>query len=320
MRSLACAAQITGAIRQAARSTGTSFEYLLTTAQIEIEPQSRGAGRDLLGQGALSVHRPDLARHHEADRRGARLGQYADAIVQERRRPIRGAGPGDAQRHHEAAQRSDGERADGRRLCPQQCGAACQRIGRAPSEGELYIAHFLGPDGAGKLIGAAQTPAAGKRRRHVPAGRRRQSDHLLYKRPAQPRSVSDVYAKLTGRFEVARDLAFNAGLRGSVGATPDTAGVTQAFAAANAAPPVPDTRPLFQSMFTDRAQAMTQTVNELWTPPGADSERGAAAQSVQRRAQRPAQAVRVVSDAPARDPEKWAPVFGQDHAQSKSRR
>src|SRR5690606_37253528 len=28
-------------------------------------------------------------------------------------------------------------------------------IGRAPSEGELYIAHFLGPDGAGKLVGAA---------------------------------------------------------------------------------------------------------------------------------------------------------------------
>ncbi len=28
-------------------------------------------------------------------------------------------------------------------------------LGRAPSEGELYIAHFLGSDGASRLIGAA---------------------------------------------------------------------------------------------------------------------------------------------------------------------
>ena len=34
-------------------------------------------------------------------------------------------------------------------------------IGRAPSEGELYIAHFLGPDGAAKLIAsAANAPQA----------------------------------------------------------------------------------------------------------------------------------------------------------------
>lgn len=30
-------------------------------------------------------------------------------------------------------------------------------IGRAPSEGELYIAHFLGPDGAAKLIATASS-------------------------------------------------------------------------------------------------------------------------------------------------------------------
>ena len=32
-----------------------------------------------------------------------------------------------------------------------------QSIGRAPTEGELYIAHFLGPDGAAKLIAAASS-------------------------------------------------------------------------------------------------------------------------------------------------------------------
>ena len=30
-----------------------------------------------------------------------------------------------------------------------------ERLGRAPTEGELYIAHFLGADGAARLIDAA---------------------------------------------------------------------------------------------------------------------------------------------------------------------
>ena len=50
--------------------------------------------------------------------------------------------------------------------------------------------------------------------------------------------------------------------------SPDTAGVTQAYAVARAdlPPPQPrDNRPLFQSMFTDRSRkAVTQTVSSLW--------------------------------------------------------
>jgi hypothetical protein len=52
-------------------------------------------------------------------------------------------------------------------------------------------------------------------------------------------------------------------------ALPDPAGVTQAYAVARAdlPPPQPrDSRPLFQSMFTDRSRkAVTQTVSSLWT-------------------------------------------------------
>ncbi len=66
-------------------------------------------------------------------------------------------------------------------------------------------------------------------------------------------------------------MTFGPGLRGSVDAV-DPAGITQAYAAANTGgPQIPDARPLFQSMFSDRARAIAQTVNELWTPPGADA-------------------------------------------------
>jgi len=87
----------------------------------------------------------------------------------------------------------------------------------------------------------------------------------------RPRSTGEVYAKLTGRFEVARAINFAPGARTAATAgpsSPDTAGVTQAFAQANRdVPPLPDTRPLFQAMFTDRARAaVTQTVSSLWAP------------------------------------------------------
>ena len=50
------APQITGAIRQAAQSTGISFEYLLTTAKIESKSQPIGASINLVSKRPLSVY------------------------------------------------------------------------------------------------------------------------------------------------------------------------------------------------------------------------------------------------------------------------
>ena len=80
-------------------------------------------------------------------------------------------------------------------------------IGRPPSDGELYIAHFLGPYGAGKLIGAAmeqpQTNAVTMFPQAAAANR-----SIFFDRSGRQRSVADVYANLTGRFEVARAVRF----------------------------------------------------------------------------------------------------------------
>ena len=122
---------------------------------------------------------------------------------------------------------------------------------------------------------------------------------IFLNKSGQPRSVNEVYAALTGRFEVARAVAFGPDLRGSQAVAPDPAVVTQAYANAAARPlaipvPVPavppDPRPLFQSMFTDRGnQPVAQAVSSLWTPPDADAQRqDARAQSVQRSAGRSA--------------------------------
>jgi|SRR6185312_5328921 len=263
-------AQITGAIRQAARSTGMSFEYLLTTAQIEssLNPSAQAATSSAKGLYQF-IDQTWLATMKTA---GAALGfgRYASGIVQN------AAGqyevPDPATRSAILKLRSDPAASALMAGAFTRANAAQlkQAIGRDPTEGELYIAHFLGSDGAGKLIAAASTqPRANAYSMFPQAAAANPS--IFYTGNGVPRSVSEVYAKLTGRFEAARDLAFNTNLRGSVGASPDTAGVTQAFAAANVSAPVkPESRPLFQAMFTDRVRAITQTVSELWTTPGSE--------------------------------------------------
>jgi hypothetical protein len=125
------------------------------------------------------------------------------------------------------------------------------KLGRPPSEGELYIAHFLGAGGAARLITlAANGPGAST------------ADYFGHAAPANApifydwatgaaRSLAQVRNVLTGRYNVARSnqgppltvaqvvseplpplSAKTASVR-----VPDTAGITSAFAAAAPAAP-----------------------------------------------------------------------------------
>ena len=69
------------------------------------------------------------------------------------------------------------------------------RVGRDPTAGELYAAHFLGPQGSAKLIEAVrqtpQTPAAGL----FPDAA--QANRSIFYRDGRAATVSEVYANLT---------------------------------------------------------------------------------------------------------------------------
>jgi hypothetical protein len=262
------ASQITGAIRQAARSTGASFEYLLTTARIEssLNPAAQASSSSAKGLYQF-IDQTWLATMKS---KGAALGygRYADAIVQDASGQYDVPDP--AARSAIMKLRTDPTASAlmAGAFASNNAAQLTASIGRAPNEGELYIAHFLGADGAGKLITAATNqPRASAVAMFPQAAAANPS--IFYTGAGSSRSVSEVYAKLTSRFEVARSVAFN--LRGTLAPSPDTAGVTQAFATAISPPAIPDTRPLFQTMFTDRVRAVAQTVSELWTPPGAEA-------------------------------------------------
>jgi hypothetical protein len=289
------ASQVTGAIRQASQSTGISFQYLLTTAKIESGLNPSAQASTSSAKGLYQFIDQTWLGTMKQEGASIGLGQYANAITQNSDGRYEVADP--ASRDAIMKLRSDPETsalmagAFSRANAFQLTGS----IGRRPTEGELYIAHFLGPDGAGKLISAATSlPQANAAAMFPQAAAANQS--IFYDGAGRARSALDVYGKLAGRFETARANSFAAGARTAAAVpltVPDTAGVTQAFADANNnLPPLPDTKPLFQAMFTDRARkAVTQTVSAGQRSGRARGRTCASARSVQRHQGRYPQAV-----------------------------
>jgi hypothetical protein len=69
------------------------------------------------------------------------------------------------------------------------------RTGRQPTAGELYAAHFLGPQGSARLIEAVQaTPGATAAHIFPDAA---QANHSIFYRDGRAATVSEVYANLT---------------------------------------------------------------------------------------------------------------------------
>jgi len=266
--------QVAGAIKQAAETTGTSFEYLLTTAQIESGLNSAAGAATSSASGLYQFI--DQTWLSMVKNIGPSLGlsNYAQAIVQA---PDGRYGvPDSAARNTIMNLRNDPN------VSATMAGAftrnnevqLAQSIGRQPHEAELYLAHFLGADGAARLINAVNRQPRANAAALFPAAAAANRS-IFYEDNGRASTAAAVYGRLTNRFETARAAAFAPpGLRGSqtVGATakaPDTAGFTQALASVNSAP-VQDSRPLFQSMFTDRgSSAVAPAVMNLWTQGGA---------------------------------------------------
>lgn len=262
--------QIAGAIQKAAQSTGISFEYLLTTARIESNLNPTAQASTSSAKGLYQFIDQTWLGTMKQDGPALGFSRYADAITQGADGRYEVTDP--TMRNEIMRLRNDPTASAllAGAFSKANAGQVGAAIGRQPTEGELYIAHFLGPDGAGKLISAAYNRPQASAAAMFPAAAAANTS-IFYDKSGSARSVGEVYAKLTGRFETARAANFGTGLRGTVAptaptATRDTAGLTEAYATANAAlPPVADTKPLFQAMFTDRVgQAVAPVVNSLW--------------------------------------------------------
>ncbi len=252
--------QITGAIRQASQSTGISFEYLLTTAQIESNMNPSAQASTSSAKGLYQFIDQTWLGTMKQDGAALGLGQYADAISRSSDGHYEVSDPG--MRAAILRLRNDPQASAmlAGALTRNNATLVGSNIGRTPSNGELYIAHFLGADGAAKLINAAsgrpQTSAAAMFPNAAAANR-----NIFYDHSGRARSVGEVYGKLTKLFDTARAVAF-----APLGGTTNVASADLPAAA----PPLPPARtvastPLIKSV--PKAQVARLASADIPRPP-----------------------------------------------------
>jgi hypothetical protein len=196
-------ATVTRAIRQAARVTGADFQYLLATAQVEsnFKPSAKAATSS--ARGLFQFIEQTWLQTLKEQGPALGFGRYANAIGRRRSGEYavtepRLYGPIMNLRSDPAANALMAgafTRANAGRLA----GA----LGRAPTEGELYIAHFLGPTGASRLIDLSESRPTASAAAAFPAAAKANRS-IFYGRNGHARTATEVYRALVGRYQVAR--------------------------------------------------------------------------------------------------------------------
>jgi hypothetical protein len=278
---------VTGAIRHASRVTGTNFQYLVATAQVESRFNPGAAAPTSSARGLFQfIEQTWLATLKE---QGPALGyaQVADAIDR---------GPSG---HYVVTDPRANDRIMNLRNDPTanavmagaytkaNAGKLAGRLGRSATEGELYVAHFLGSNGASRLISLAES-RPGMRADEAFPGPAKANQSIFYDRQGRPRSVAEVYRALVNRYTLARGDPASPPAAPQVAAVqpppqavtaprpafaPDTAELTDAYATAArlSAPPaqIADLAPVFHGLFRTSAgrEAVAPVVSALWSAP-----------------------------------------------------
>ncbi len=274
------ATTVTGAIRNAAQVTGTSFQYLLATAKIESGLDPGLAMKSSSATGLFQfIDQTWLSTLKQAGPAFG-YGRYADAISRTSSGRYVVSDPTLRQEIMRLRKDPTANAVMAGVFTQQNAIALGNRLGRTPSENELYMAHFFGSAGASKLIKLASNQPGAKAAEFFPAAARANRS-IFYDNQGNARSVAGVYAELGRRYQVARattpalsQTASAADLRPAQvsGPAPDTAGITTAFSNAPLATLRMDT-PVFHSLFQtgERREAVAPAVAALWTAPAKDT-------------------------------------------------
>jgi hypothetical protein len=296
--------RVAGAIKQAASSTGVSFEYMLTTAKMESDFNPTAGASTSSARGLYQfIEQTWLGTVKEA---GGQLGygQFSDAINK--------TSSGEYVVKDASMRRSIMKLRDDPVASSAMAAILTQsnsfqltgKIGRRPTDSELYMAHFLGTGGAAKLISeASDNPQASATRMFPNAAAANRP--IFYDRAGRGRSVSEVYSVLSTRYAAAANAPAT---RTAFAMYNDASAAAATVAVASAAPPpatavaavpamdtnaflsaFPDTssaasapltmasvsapreaappaNPMFRSLFQadEHAQPISSTVRELW--------------------------------------------------------
>jgi len=186
---------VEAAIQRASQATGVDFSFLMRTANREsgYNPRAKAQTSSAAGlfQFVEQTWLSTLKKH------GAKYGyaRYSDLIVQGKdgRYRVSGAEAREAVMNlrfdPHAASLMVGE------MTSDNAAYLSGRIGRQPTAGELYAAHFLGPQGAARLIQAMQTSPGASAAAYFPEAAA--ANRSIFYRDGRSLTVSEVYSNLT---------------------------------------------------------------------------------------------------------------------------
>jgi Transglycosylase SLT domain len=185
-------------LRKASQATGVSFDYLARTAEREsrFDPKAKAGTSSATGMfqfldqtwlGMVKQEGPKLGLGQEAAAISGEGGRFnvSDPAMRQKILGLR-EDPGVSAMMAGAFASRNGQQME-------------QALGRKPSEGELYMAHFLGASGAKELIQLARTNpdanAAATFREAASANR-----SVFFDKSGRARSAQEVYAGLAASF------------------------------------------------------------------------------------------------------------------------
>jgi hypothetical protein len=219
---------IAGTIQRAATSTGASFDYLLATAKVESNLDPSLTMRTSTATGLFQFLEQTWLGAMKTAGHAFGFDRYADAISQSASGQYVVDDPALRDEMMELRKDPAANALMGGVVTQQNAAVVASRIGRKPTEGELYVAHFFGPYAGSKVIelatsnpnanAAAMFPAAASANRSI-----------FYDRQGNARTIAGVYNELIRRYQVAKDRP--------------TPGLTQVAATAMLAPVAPKPEP-----------------------------------------------------------------------------
>jgi hypothetical protein len=201
--------RIEQAFDAASDTTGTSFQYLLDTAQRESSLRPDAKASTSSATGLFQFVESTWLQTLKEEGPSLGLGQYSSEITKTASGRYQVANP--VEREKILALREDPT------VSSLVAGALTRRnaeslkddIGRDATAGELYIAHFLGAKGASSLISAAGSDPTSSAADRFPQAAR--SNPAIFYEGTRERSVAEVYANLTGKHGETTPPAVNAG-------------------------------------------------------------------------------------------------------------
>ncbi len=261
--------RVVSAIQAAAQKTGAGFDYLLRTARRESSLQPTAQASTSSARGLYQFIDSTWLTMVRDEGRNLGLGRFAEQIGRDASGRPTVADP--AARQQILALRDDPS------VAALMAGAFTNRnaaelrsaTGRDPTEGELYMAHFLGSGGAARLINANQANPQASAALMFPdaAGANRR----IFFDQGRPRTVAEVYQVLASGQSTAVAAASPAAATGQTTLAAATSAQEQASSWSaipriNADP----TRP-FHSLFSGGNGPINAFVAATWTSLGRDA-------------------------------------------------